>query len=817
MELIKGHGTTPIKAFFIGDAAEGEDLKVGYALSGEKQRQLRVFCSNTNLQFDNFYKTLLIKEEPKIKPININYNQYIQGNVELVAKYGNILIEEINELKPNLLIPLGELSFNFLTNLRGIRKFRGSVLPPSGHFSILKENTKVLPILGPYPFLYQDFKLRFITGVDFTKIPRYLNDNPVPDKFYKCWVAYTAASLRAFLERSYKDDGLLVFDIETFFGIPTCISFCFDGYESVCIPILDSSIDLDNRALMLDLICRILKSPIRKVNQNIKYDWKILKRWGFIVNNVFGDTQLAAGSIYPEFPKNLGFLVSIYTDLPYFKDEGREFDPTKHKKEQFYLYNAKDSLGTHQTFFKQQAEIDELNVRYVYNCLVKLIPIYMNAEERGILVDLKKRDELLSKYYSLFEIECKILREFIDRKYINPLSHVQCRQVIYDEIGYEPVRGVKRTKSGEPSTDEDSLMMLKLFGYAKKSPTFGPLIIDSIINCRKLHKVIELLELPLYPDNRMRFDYNLVGTTTGRTSGSETLDQLLYFNEKNKIETSYLGHSPQTIGKHGFQYDNRTLGQDVRSMYIATPGYRFVEIDLSGAEARVDAVLAGITNLSYFTNPGIHKLTGSWCFDVSPSEIKKGELVQFGNVFIDRYHVAKQVRHAAERNITAAGLVTKLLWGLTIAQGELLLGRVHRFQPEIRAVFHKDVVREIDTTHALISPNGRRRDFFDRLNKETYNEAISQLPQSIVSDQTKFEGILKTFEKINWAYFIAESHDSCLAEVPIGREKEYIEIYKENVETEIDFNLCSIKREFKLIIPSEASVGEDWYNMEDVK
>src|SRR6185369_9408780 len=95
-------------------------------------------------------------------------------------------------------------------------------------------------------------------------------------------------------DRTIKEGGFLTFDIETYFQIPICISFCFDGFESVCVPLVDSSIDRDNRTLMMELVAKLLASPIPKVNQNIKYDWKIMERWQFYVNNVVGDTMLAA-------------------------------------------------------------------------------------------------------------------------------------------------------------------------------------------------------------------------------------------------------------------------------------------------------------------------------------------------------------------------------------------------------------------------------------------------------------------------------------------------------------------------------------------
>lgn len=799
---------------FIADGAQGDDLKTDYALTGYAGSLLKDFSRKARLDECDIYYTALVKEELAVKPIGNDIESYLTGNKEKVECYRNILNNEIMTLNPYLLIPLGELSFNYLTALRGIRKFRGSVILANGSSQLTKP-FKVMPILGPYPFLYQDEKLRYITRIDFSKIGKYLNDNPPPDNLHNLWICRTPSALRAFLERSYKPDGLLVFDIETYMGIPTCISLCFDGFESVCVPLLDWSIDIDHRALMAQLVAKVLNSPIRKVNQNIKYDWKILERWGYRVNNVCGDTMLAASTLYCEFPKNLGFLTSIYTDLPYFKDEGRQFDPTRHKREQFYLYNAKDSLATFQIHTQQTTEIKEQGVEYVYNSLIRLMPIYRKMEDRGILVDQEKRELLLAKYTNLFEIETMTLRQLTGNYGLNPLSHVQIRKVVYDDLGYTPVRGIGKTKSGESKADEDSIQLLLATGESRSDIAAD--ILRSIIACRKFHKVIEILELPLYPDGRFRCEFNLAGTETGRTSAGETTDEFIGVDAKGKVETQKLGHSLQTIGKHGFQVDDTTYGRDIRGMYVPTPGYSFVEIDLSGAEARVDAVLAGITDLSYFNDPGIHKLTGSWCFDCAPQEIKKGQLVRFGSTYVDRYHVAKQVRHAGERNIQAQGLVTKLLWGLTVKEGQTFLTKFHSREPKMRDVFHREVKDAVRNTRCLVAPNGRRRDFFDRINDSTFNQAISQLPQCIVSDQTKFEGILPTFSSIDWAFLITEQHDGILAEVPKGREHEFIDLYIANVTKPINFRSCTLARDYELVIPAEASIGENWYEMEEVK
>ena len=771
------------------------------------------------MDWSTTYRTCLIKEE--LKPYEQTKKKKdsetaVAGHYlsTAVPSFSDVLLEEIRSLKPDLVVPLGEIAFQYLSGISEIRKFRGSVLPTTPTLQIEKF-TKVLPILGPYPYLYKDNRQKFISQVDFNKIPKWTNDRPIPDDTYRIWVARSADSLRNFLNRSYlpcfESGGFLVFDIETFMNIPTCISFCFDGFESVCIPFLDLSISQFDRAEMVGMVQKVLASPIRKVNQNIKYDQKTMERWGFAVSNVVGDTMLAASTLYCEFPKNLGFLTSIYTDLPYFKDEGRQYDPSKHKKDQFYLYNAKDSLSTHQIYSKQIPETHELGTNWVYESLIKLLPIYRRMEDRGIRIDAAQRARLFAKYESLYYRHRLILERLTNIEGFNPQSPKQSADLIFEEMGYLH-RGPNYTVTG---TDEDSLNMLMCFGNPKNvTKEWGKQTLLALIECRKIHKVIEFLELDIYPDGRFRCEFNLAGTEMGRTSAGQTTDYFLKDDPKKPGKTKQinLGYSFQNIGKHGFKIGDTTYGDDLRSMFVPSIGFSFVEIDLSGAEARVDRVLSGNFDMGVFGNPGIHRLTGSWIFDCTPLEIKKGS---------HEYHLSKTGRHAAERNIgpnrffamcqdEGVGL------SLTLAEATAALEKIHAAQPEIRAVYHKEIEIALKTTNCLVAPNGRRRDFFDRIDRHTINEGISFLPQAIVSDQTKFS-FIETFATCPWAYLLVEAHDGALAEVPRGREAEYAEVYKHNVEKPIDFRKGSLKRDYELTIPAEVSVGEDWENLEGVE
>ncbi len=466
--MISAQGSSSARAFLVSDGASESDIKTGYALSGDAERQLRILVSGTGLHLDEFWRTALIKER-------INLTKPAANKGLLTDEYKRILLSEINTIQPNVIIPLSELSFNFLTGLTGIRKFRGSVLHPSGSLELFRPTIRILPILGPtYLNLPGDSKLQFISKLDFSRLPRNLDRTDQIPEIGKCWVCQTGEALRQFIDRHYNktllEGGFLVFDIETFANLPTCISFCFDGDESCCVPILDYQLDITQRAVMFGLVIKLLKSPIRKVNQNIKFDWKKLARLGLEVANVSGDTALAQNCLYAEFPKNLGFLTSIYTDIPYFKDEGKEFDPAKYERNKLYIYNAKDSLATHKIYEQQQGELVEQGVVEVYNKLIEILPIYKEMEENGILVDDSQRQALLSKYKSLFEIYSGKL-SLLCGKPVNPLSSPQMGKLVYEELGWLVKAGVKHSKiTKKPSADEESLEILLYSSEATKAP-----------------------------------------------------------------------------------------------------------------------------------------------------------------------------------------------------------------------------------------------------------------------------------------------------------------------------------------------------------
>jgi hypothetical protein len=87
------------------------------------------------------------------------------------------------------------------------------------------------------------------------------------------------------------------------------------------------------------------RPDIKVIGQNFKFDHgKLQDICGFYIANVYCDIMMLAHSLHCEFEKSQAFLASLYTEEPYYKDEGREFNWKKDKVDRLLLYNAKDAV-----------------------------------------------------------------------------------------------------------------------------------------------------------------------------------------------------------------------------------------------------------------------------------------------------------------------------------------------------------------------------------------------------------------------------------------------------------------------------------------
>jgi DNA polymerase I-like protein with 3'-5' exonuclease and polymerase domains len=727
-----------------------------------------------------------------------------------------LLHQEVVETKPRLILATGPDALNVLTGYNKFTKLRGSVLPLRSDWAKeVGHPVRVGAVYGPKE-IWVDHASRFYTINDLRKlIPHHENFTEYKEPG-NIWICKDSTSLKNYLNRSIRNFEFSTFDIETLYGIPTCIGLCFDGKEAVCVPLLDRKIDVAHATLMwMDIGKYLASSKIPKVNQNIKYDQTIMERFFFPVNQIVGDTMLAAHTLYPEFPKGLDFLTSLYTDMPYYKDEGKEFDPEIHSKERLYIYNAKDALVTHQIYSEQQKELKEEGLWDFYqDRVMPLYFLYKDLDGRGFQVDTEVQAQLRDRYEIIAQSRTLDIQLTINIPEFNPLSPAQCKEVIYEMLGFK--KTYRKNANGELalSTDEDTLDHLIIHeGENNKYGSQGLQILRNISSIRKIYKILQILDIELYPDGTFRSSAKLHGTENGRTSFGKCIDRLFSYHTKKTGKRvlrvgDYLGNTYQCIPKHGFKIDGVRYGKDIRMMFVPRRGHAFIEVDKSQAEARVVEVLAD--NLDFLPEfdrkPGVHCLTGSWLFDCAPQQIIKGT---------DEYADAKTFRHGGNYDM---GVNTLML--MTQKPKEYcapLLVKFHEFSPRTRGVFHQEIRDLIRKNRQLITPHGRRRQFFGRVDDNLFKEAFACIPQGVVSDDVKFSALRISEKTDSHNLLLYEGHDALLWDVPVENIGRHLEIVGKEMTQPIDFRKGSVYRDIELVIPIEKEIGrQNWYHMEHI-
>ena len=826
MELINGVGPTG-NIFFLEDYPSEEELNQHKPLIGGNFNLLRKLLAPFQIHPDTFYRTVFFKERnPDLQTVirrnRVKWHSKLWlENKDYFQLMLDLTIQEIIEIKPKIIFLCGELPLNSLCERKKIRKFRGSVLELADWIKVKYpeiSRTLCVPIV-PLRDQFYNPNLSTFTQLDLQKGIKYSREPFVhPDKRYILGVCKTVTDFYGFLERC-PNPIFRTIDIETNNCFITCIGFCQDGKEAISVPWIH--LQKDEAPYIIQAVAKYIAKPIPTVNQNILYDDTILSKWGMEISNITGDTMLLAHTLYPDFPKGLDFLTSIYTDLEYYKDDvkdvGDAYNPEKYK-ERLYLYNAKDALTTYITYSQQLEDAKELGVIDFYQeRVMPLYKVYKRISSTGILVDESKRKNLIIKYSAKLSESLEHLKSSIEpdenitwATFVN--SPQQVAYLVYDYLACpEITHWVVSQKTGERkqvlSTDEETLEELILNRIGSEAIKK---VLYSIILCRKYYKIINWLSTAYAVDGHMYTWYNQVGTESGRTSASERPDMYrvikdedgLYYKEK-------IGYSFQTIPKRGYELpDGTKIGDDLLEIFIPHDGNIFIEGDKSQAEARIVTVLSeNYDLLPYFDKPpGIHRLTASWITGGDPFKIVKGSF---------DYDKGKRARHAGNYGMGPGRL--SQMTHLSYKDCELILFKFHRTDPSIQSVFHHDVKFALNSDRTLITPFGRRREFFGKLDEDTYKEAYSYIPQSTVSDDIK-DGLVNLVKRADWARFLIEKHDSVLVEVEKGRKDEYVDIWNRTMQSPIDFRKCTLSRDIQLVIPTELQMAEDnLSNLKDLK
>lgn len=802
---VESHGPFGARLAIVGEAPGRYEDETGLPFVGPSGQLLDEMLMIAGINRSECYVANVLKYRP---PNNEFWRWKEMGlDLEMCIKE---LREELSTVKPNCILALGNEALRALTGHSGIKQYRGSILTTSdGKF-------KVVPSIHPANFLdrtdrdVQTFKYSAKTYVqlDFNRAVEESRDARLVLPQRTLEIARDSLGLYRFL-RAYQGYDLVSVDIEVHKSMPICIGLAFTRTHAISVPLFHEipgwgnilGLSKHEAVQLWKMVAGFLESPIKKLGQNFKFDdQKLRKPFGIYTRNIYADTMLLAHTLYPEHPKALEFLTSIWTREPYYKSEYRDYDPKRDSIDRILLYNAKDAAVTLECYEEMIKEAEELNVKdFFFSDVMPNHELYRDMEETGLLFNVETNKALLKKYRDWWKVEQDKLNLYCERP-VNVASPKQVAELIYGYLGL-PLRTVTDKKTGKQKVkvDEDTLVALLNNNINKSNHPKAAEILDGVMLIRQIRKNIgTYLEAEPDYNGRMITSYNIVGTETGRSS-----TQIV----EPPVRPTQVGLAFHTMTKRG------DVGADLLSQFDADPGYVFVEVDMSQAEARIVTLLSEDYELlkRFETGQDIHKLTASWIFGLGMKSITT-----------ELRFVGKKTRHAGNYDMGKHRHMMDLNSEAKRAHIDLQvsewragknLDAFHEYSPKIRGVFHAGIREALESEPVLINPFGRRREFFERWGDDLFKEAYAHIPQSTVPDQLRRGARAMKVEDPD-IRFAVEWHDSLLSLVPVNDVEAYVQLARRCIETPIDFSNCTLKRGC-LTIPIEAKVGDNYKRLAD--
>lgn len=391
-----------------------------------------------------------------------------------------------------------------------------------------------------------------------------------------------------------------------------------------------------SRDAVLAKLKPLLESPEPKiVGQHLKYDRHIFANHGIELRGITDDTLLQSYVLEAHLPHELGNLASRHLGLATISyDDVTGKGASRIGFEQVEVaraseYAAEDAdvtLRVRDALAPQIAASDKLG--FVYREIeLPVADILFRMERTGILLDREllavQSGELGRK---MLELEQRAYQEA--GQPFNLGSPKQIGDILFTQKGL-PV--VKKTPSGAPSTDEETLEQLAL-----DHP-----IARAILDYRGLAKLKSTYtdKLPQMVDprtGRVHTSYSQATAVTGRLASSDP----------------NLQNIPARTAE----------GRRIREAFIAPPGHVLVSADYSQIELRIMAHLSDDAGLlkAFAEDRDIHTATAAEVFgvpleDVSSDQRRMAKVINFGLIYgMSAFGLASQLnleRSAAQAYI----------------------------------------------------------------------------------------------------------------------------------------------------------------------
>ncbi len=745
-------GSTSAKMVLIGEAPADEECRQGRPFVGSSGKMLDKLIALAGCFRGEFYITNISKyQAPRNKIANVP--------PELLAKYRQDLIEEINALEhPKVIIPAGAYALATVTEKNGITNYRGSPLRPKPE---IKHDCVVVPTFHPstmhygtqyeqWPLIVADLaKAKRIATEGFTWPEYHLRLRPQLDEVIDI------------LDMLLKEKPEMVaIDVETPHEL-----LSWSRQDAICIPFFwgdgRNYWSVDQEVIVWDRLQEVLPQ-LNLVGQNVFFDWEILHNHKITLPLPRWDSMLMHSCLYSEMHHNLETIVSIYTDMEFYKrdaDEDIKLSILRAgKEEDHWRYNCFDSIGCLWSIEELKKDLLEEGMMEVYqNLFADLIGPIFQMNIRGVPVDVEKLPEVREQLAAEVTEKQRKINEAVGWE-VNVNSTPQVKKALYEDLEMVPYRN----RYGKITSDAKALERL-----AHKYQTDIPILIKEV---REGKKFIGYFDDDKIINGRMYGRYSLSVTKTGRLA------------------------SRKGFSGGGINRQNIKKGL-TRSFFIAEPGHVLIEPDQKQAEARIVAYYSKDEAYIEAAESGeLHIRVGRSVYD-DPNFTDKDP----------RYRAVKSLVHGVDYQMGPQGFA--LAANIPYARAKEERQKFLDTYPGIEKVYYKYVEECVRKDRMLYNVFGRRQVFFKRINDDVIRSACAFIPQSSVADITKIA--LKRLAK--HYIVLLELHDGLILSVPKNEVNSAIQAIHEAFD--VPFKIWGIERR----IPIAIEIGKNWNEMEKIE
>ena len=391
------------------------------------------------------------------------------------------------------------------------------------------------------------------------------------------------------------------------------ISFSYKAREAFYVAIPQEYASA--KSIIHEFIPFFQNTGIEKIAHNIKYDLKVLSRYGISLAAPTFDTMIAHYLINPEARQNMDFLAQHYLNYQAIsietligkkgKSQGnmRDLEPSEISD-----YACEDADITLQLKHIFEKEIKKPHLKNLfYDLEMPLVEVLMEMEEEGIAIDSKALAEYSKELDStLIDLDSQI-KELAGMEF-NTDSPKQMGEVLFEKLKISAK--AKKTKTGQYATSEDVL---------EKHKHDHP-IVPLILEYRQLRKLKSTYvdALPTYcdqNDGRIHTNFMQTVTATGRlSSNNPNLQNIPIRSEK---------------------------GREIRRAFVSRDkDHKLMAVDYSQIELRIIAALSEDPNMiqSFRDGLDIHAATAAKVYGVSIEEVTReqrsaAKAVNFGIIY----------------------------------------------------------------------------------------------------------------------------------------------------------------------------------------